>query len=120
MNIYLKMMFSLSILFTFFSILVYPIMSSFKEGTAYQHVEETGNEVYSLGSLGYSQQICMSQPIDVGVATISCSYGVIGQIFDFGLNDFSTSQRTDVCTSTDATEVCKPNNPASLDELRSF
>lgn len=115
MNIYLKMMFSLSILFVVFSLLVYPIMSSFKEGTAYEHVEETGYEVYSLGNLGYAQQKCMSQPIDVGVATISCPYGVIGRIFDFGLNDFQTSLRTDVCQNTEATEVCRPTNPASLE-----
>jgi hypothetical protein len=78
MNIYLKMMYTLSVMFILFSIIAYPTMKFFKEGTAYKHVHDTRFEVYSIGNLGYSQQVCMSQPIDVGIATISCTYGVIG------------------------------------------
>jgi hypothetical protein len=54
MNIYIKMMYSLGIMFVVFSILVFPIMKFFSEGTAYDSVREPSWEIYSLGNLGYS------------------------------------------------------------------
>jgi hypothetical protein len=62
----------------------------------------------------------MSQPIDVGIATISCPYGVIGKILDFGFNDFGSTGRASVCANSDLTLPCKPNNAETLEELKSF
>lgn len=51
---------------------------------------------------------------------MQCPHGVIGKIVDFGYNDFALTGRTDICQSTEVTDVCKPNNVATLDELATF
>lgn len=44
------------------------------------------NEKSMLGNLGYSTVNCASMPIEVGAVSISCTYGVIGAIYQLGVS----------------------------------
>jgi hypothetical protein len=53
-SIYLKMMFSLSIMFSIFTLLCMPIFSIYMSGDAYKYGSTPLYEDYSLGRLGYA------------------------------------------------------------------
>jgi hypothetical protein len=59
-DIYLKMMFTLSILFTVFTAISYPVLSIYREGKYYDISGCAGYECMSIGALGYSEQKCSS------------------------------------------------------------
>lgn len=39
-----------------------------------------------LGNLGYSSVNCDSAPVTVGYVGLQCNYGVVGEIYDFGMH----------------------------------
>jgi len=46
-----------------------------------------GNEIFSLGNLGYASTQCVHAPLNVGSFSLSCQYGSIGKIMDYGVNN---------------------------------
>jgi hypothetical protein len=74
-----------------------------------------------MGNIGYATQQCYASPIDVGNIALSCSYGVIGEILDYGVNDLNAVPigetephehgRFDICMSDEVTDRCKPTHP---------
>ena len=50
-----------------------------------------------LSNMGYSSVSCESAPVSVGVVALQCSYGVVGEIYDFGLNERHDDGTYQVC-----------------------
>ena len=40
-----------------------------------------------ISNLGYSSDQCQRTPVGLGSVAITCNYGTVGKIFDFGVND---------------------------------
>lgn len=78
------------LLYTYFffilSILFMPVMFAYKSGEGFVVKPTTGNEVWSLGNLGQSSTICKNGPFDVATLTLSCQYGILGNLTQFGIN----------------------------------
>lgn len=75
--------------FCVFSILVTPAILIYKggDGYAFGYQKLEGREIYSLGNLGYSTMQCAQIPVGIGILTMQCPYGTIGQIVDYGVNN---------------------------------
>jgi len=52
---------------------------------------------------------CVHAPLDVGAMSLTCQYGTIGKIIDYGSNNVQKTDMIDMCLNTDATKGCKPN-----------
>ena len=75
--------------FIVFTILAIPSLIVYDQGTGYSNVNPKllGHEKQSLGNLGYASTQCNQVSVGVGVLTLTCPYGVIGSITDYGVND---------------------------------
>ena len=62
-----------------------------------------------LGNMGYSTVNCMSMPLEVGYYTLTCPYGVIGNITDYGVKIKGDGNPIDQCASNDNNKACKPD-----------
>ena len=91
----------------------------YSAGQGYDYNLESikGNEIYSLGNLGYSKVQCENIPIGVGYITLLCEYGSIGSILDIGVNRKSIGFSLKSCSTTDVNAFCRPTNPKFLDTL---
>jgi len=80
---YLNMMYQLIFVFIGLTILAIPSFVFYSQNDAYKQYTtnlETGalervpggNEVYSLGNLGYSSTQCVHAPLDVGSMSLMC------------------------------------------------
>ena len=86
---YLDMLFCLIWSFVIYSAFLFPTFVFFSHGAAYDSVPEVlrSNFLDSyIGNLGYSSVQCASIPQPVGQLVISCPYGTIGEIYDYGVN----------------------------------
>ncbi len=85
---YRNTLFTMILAFLVFTVLAIPSMVFYSRGTAYglNYANTTGNEVYSIGNLGYSNVQCENTPLGIGIMTMMCSYGTIGKIIDYGVN----------------------------------
>jgi hypothetical protein len=89
-----------------------PFAYYYSMGQGYEYDSDTlpSYEAVSLGNMGYATQKCASVPVDIMVIELSCSYGVLGEILDFGYNDISATDMPDLCANIPESEDCKPNN----------
>jgi hypothetical protein len=112
MSVYLDMMYTLSCLFTLFTLMSVPFGYYYSIGQGYEYGpgDIPSYEVYSLGNLGYSSQKCASVPVDIMTISLSCSYGVLGEILDVGYNDISATGQSDLCANNELTQACTPTN----------
>jgi hypothetical protein len=79
-------------------------------------------EAYSLGNLGYASVQCKHAPVAVKKMTLSCPYGTIGSILDYGVNDHELTNMVDLCANianSTMTLPCKPTTfGAKLNNFR--
>lgn len=68
-----------------------------------------------LGNLGYSNINCVNLPAEVGSLTVTCNFGTIGQITNFGISNKADGNPTDQCMINDANRACEPNSQTVLD-----
>lgn len=77
------------------SVLAIPSFIYFSQNNAYKSFTmidgvkteiPAGDELYSLGNLGYASVQCVHAPLEVGAMSLSCQYGTIGKILDWGSN----------------------------------
>lgn len=114
---YRDLMLTLILLFTFLSLLMSPAIFFYKKGGALQHGK--GWELYSLGNMGYSSVQCSNVPFDLNKITLSCPYGVISQIFHFGINPQGMKDK-DACSPKEDNKVCNDAlNPGFITALNS-
>lgn len=96
--------------FTLFTILALPAFYMYSDGSAYsnQIAALKGFEELSIGNLGYSSVQCSSVPLTVGQITLSCPYGNIGEIHDYGIRSYPHTA-SDLCLNNDISAPCKPD-----------
>lgn len=67
-----------------------------------------------LGNLGYSSLNCVNLPVELGSLTVSCSFGSIGEITQFGVSNPGDGNPVDQCLINDINKKCTPNSNAVL------
>ena len=70
-----------------------------------------------LGNLGYSAVDCDSLPLTVGHMGFQCSYGKVGQIYDYGLHERNDEDTIEMCINSKSMLECKPDHPDFIREL---
>lgn len=102
------------------AILQIPVIYTYSTGTAYKSPSDLflgGYDYYMLGNMGYSSVNCDSSPVDVGFIGMQCNYGVIGEIFDYGLHERNDEDTYEMCINDERMKPCKPKNPIFLKDL---
>ena len=106
---YLDMLWCLIWTFTLYTIFLLPTMMFFSSGTAYAGVKNPSTYLNTyIGNLGYASVQCMQIPENVGSLVLSCPYGTIGEIHDYGINP--TADTRLMCANSEANQNCKPTS----------
>ena len=90
-------------------------MRAFSAGTAYEGDHRAGKAQGMIGSLGYSTVECVQIPVSVGRVALTCPFGSVGEIIDFGVNNPSTGSPPDACITNDKNRSCKPTSGRAAD-----
>lgn len=81
-----------------------PVMWIYSQGNGFDLAYLSGGlPMYaklSLGNLGYSDTHCDQVPITIGQVRLHCTYGVIGEILDYGINDVNNDIDATYCKTT--------------------
>ena len=70
-----------------------------------------------LGNLGYSSVECDLTPVLTERIGMLCSFGQIGQIFDFGIHEGSLEDTFEMCVNDEYMSQCKPDNLNFVSQL---
>ena len=116
---YMDILWTLILVFGLFSVMLYPSLRYFNQGTGYSHVNPdlTAYESGTMGNLGYSSMQCGVMPIEVGRMSLQCPHGTIGEVYDFGLN--LSDDTASNCANNDAISDCKPTSTSFLNHMES-
>ena len=63
-----------------------------------------------IGNMGYSSVECRNIPVSLGKIAITCPFGRVGKIFDYGINNPATGSPIDACITNDMNKICKPDS----------
>lgn len=96
--------------FVAFTILMLPTMSGYKSGIAYEGDNHVGFASGMISNLGYSTVECRNIPVSLGNIAITCPYGTVGKIFEYGVNNPDSGSPIDACLNNDQNRSCKPTN----------
>jgi hypothetical protein len=71
---YRNTLFTMILAFLVFTVLAIPSIVLYSRGTAYSlsYKGTVGNEIYSIGNLGYSNIQCEYAPLGIGIVTMAC------------------------------------------------
>lgn len=113
---YRNIMWAMIVLFGVLTLLSVPAIVIYKGGEGYHLslAKTVGRAKFSLGNLGYSSVQCTQIPLGIGKLSMSCPYGVIGEILDYGVNDVANGGNIKTCITDSENSVCKPNNAKSI------
>ena len=98
---YMNILYSMIWLFILFSLLLIPTMRGYQAGDAYAGESHVGHADGMISNLGYSSSECTNIPISLGSIALTCSYGTIGEIFDYGVNNPATGSPIDACMTNE-------------------
>mmetsp|Transcript_33793 Transcript_33793/g.44592 ORF Transcript_33793/g.44592 Transcript_33793/m.44592 type:complete len:105 (-) Transcript_33793:2809-3123(-) len=104
------MLWTLFACFLLFSIMLWPTMRHYDEGTGYKG----GNPLLvkyehgMLGNMGYSSVQCASVPLDLGKVNIQCPYGSVGTVTSYGVN--LSDDTAGNCMNNDDIKQCLPDS----------
>ena len=70
-----------------------------------------------LGNLGYSTVSCDSSPVKVGQVGLQCSYGTIGEVYDFGFHEANDDDTFEMCVNDQSMLACKPDDQNFLKSI---
>ena len=94
--------------FTLYTLFLLPTFFFFLDGKAYEDVQVKSSYLDTyLGNLGYSSVQCAQIPANVGRLSLACPYGVIGEIYDYGVST-DPANRYDCMTNVN-NEACTPD-----------
>ena len=105
--------------FILFALITAPTMMNFKTGDTYADDPRVGYANGMISNLGYSSVDCHTIPVSLGQITLSCSYGSIGKIMDFGINSDKMGSPVDACVNNEYNRKCKPTSTRIGSLLRS-
>lgn len=112
------MLWTLIYTFLLYTVLLLPTMYAFGNGLAYDKVQVKSSYLDTyLGNLGYSSVQCAQIPANVGRLSMSCPFGDIGEILDYGMNKELSNKY--VCQNSAANEACQPDAAFVSDQLNS-
>ena len=108
---YIDILWTMLGLFVLFSLLLFPTMRAYQSGTAFHGDHRPGWATGMIGNLGYSTVECAMIPVSVGRVAVTCPYGSVGEIIDFGVNNQASGSPPDACLTNDQNRSCEPTNP---------
>ena len=114
---YVNILYVMIWVFILFTILVMPTMMGYKAGIALEGEEHVGYADGMIGNLGYSGVECHNIPVSLGNIAITCQYGAVGEILDYGVNNPDSGSPVDACTTNDDNKSCKPDNKEISESL---
>lgn len=95
---YFRMLSSFIIVFFIFSLISIPAIGIFSSYNGLADLSNYSKTKYSLGNLGFSENICVSMYVGVGMAhNIQCKVGTISKLYSFGLIPSDFNQPSDFC-----------------------
>ena len=94
---YVNILYVMTWAFILFSLLMAPTMMNYKTGDTYAEDPRVGYANTMISNLGYSSVECHQIPVSLGQLTLSCSYGNIGKILDYGINNDKLGSPVDAC-----------------------
>lgn len=107
---YVGMLYRMTWMFVLFSILLLPTIHAFKSGDAYEGDQFVGKAVYMISNMGYSSVECRNIPVSLGSIGVTCPFGRVGKIFDYGINNPDLPGPIDACQTNDYNSPCKPTS----------
>ena len=105
-------------LFVGFSLLLVPTMINYRSGDAYAGDARAGHAVGMISNMGYSTVECQNSPVSLGQFTLTCPYGAVGTILDYGVNNPVDGSPVDACVKNSINKACSPNNQSILNLLK--
>ena len=96
--------------FIVFTLLLIPTMNGYRSGIAYDGDERAGHATGMISNLGYSTVECRNIPVSLGKIAITCPYGTVGKIFDYGINNPDTGSPIDACVNNEFNSKCRPDS----------
>jgi len=91
-------MLTLIVFYSVCSLLMAPAFYSYINGTGYGG-DYASYDYMSLGNFGYSSTNCGTVPVDLNKITMTCTYGVISDVFFIGVNPSDMVDK-DTCAPT--------------------
>ena len=107
---YVDILYTMIWVFVLFSLLMFPTLQNYQKGLGYEDDAMVGKANGMLGNLGYSSVECRNIPVSLGNIAITCQYGTVGKIFEFGVNNPDSGSPIDACVNNDENSSCKPTN----------
>lgn len=101
---YKDLMYTFILLFTVLSIVMLPAMFFYKSGTGLTKPKSLAQ--FSLGNLGYSTSQCVSVPYELKEIPLSCPFGTISEIKEFGINPDTEGATKDACMPDAGNKIC--------------
>jgi len=102
-KVYFDLLYLLFWLFLLLSIILSPLLTIYSSHGQFQN--PFMYEAYSLGNMGSSSAQCLNIPLEVALFPMSCPYGTIGHIKDFGVSPENSEKMTS-CLNNEYTKVC--------------
>ena len=91
---YRETIYKLAVTFIIFSVLSFPILWTYRSGSALTTDKDGWG---TLGNLGYNSVRCKNSLMAMGVFQLQCPYGMIHQLTHFGVNPTSVPAARDAC-----------------------
>ena len=104
--------------FILFSVIMLPTLTGYRSGTAYDGDLHVGHASSMISNLGYSEVECRNIPVSLGKVAITCPYGTVGKIFEYGVNSDEMGSPLDACAINDQNRRCKPTSNSIRDSLQ--
>ena len=109
---YIDILWTLICVFGLFTVMLWPTLSVFHAGTGYKDVNPAviQYELGTLGNMGQSSVQCAAIPIEVGKLSLTCPFGSVGEVLDYGVN----TSEADIanCANNDSINQCRPDSVA--------
>jgi len=114
---YVNILYAMVWAFLFFSLLMIPTIRGFKAGTQYETALNPKFVKTMISNIGYSNMECRNIPVSLGNIAITCPFGKVGKIFEYGINNDESGSPVDACANNDQNSACKPNSDRIRDIL---
>ena len=96
---YVHILKTMVLTFVIFTILFIPTMMNYKTGDNYAGDPRGGHASGMISNLGYSSVECINSPLALEKITLYCSYGTVGEIMEYGINNVKTGSPPDACVN---------------------
>ena len=107
---YVNILYRMAWVFICFTLMLIPTMQAYQSGDAYEGDKYVGRANTMISNMGYSSVECRNIPVSLGNIAITCPFGRVGKIFDFGVNNPDSGSPIDACINNDYNKACKPTS----------